>query len=86
MEERERVKRALKRCAVGLRASEVVEEFAVEDGELKLVKRKVTRRDVPPDIKALKMYLDGESGAPTDEELAREREKLVKLLKEDDGE
>ena len=47
------VKEALKKCAVGFGTSEVVEEFAVEDGELKLVKRKVTRRDIPPDIKAV---------------------------------
>ena len=51
----EDVKNALKKCAVGFGTSEVVEEFSVEDGELKLVKKKVTRRDVPPDIKAVKL-------------------------------
>ena len=86
MENRESVKDALKKCAVGLSASEVVEEFAVEDGELKLVKKKVTRREIPPDIKAVKMLLDCDDvTAATDEELAAEREKLLKLLKEDDS-
>lgn len=83
MEKRESVKDALKKCAVGLSASEVTEEFAVEDGELKLVKKKVIRRDIPPDIKAVKMLLDSESGVgATDEELAAERENLIKILKE----
>ncbi|MDE6597420.1 MAG: hypothetical protein K2K60_02140 [Clostridia bacterium] len=77
------VKGALKKCAVGFGTSEVVEEFTVEDGELKLVKKKVTRRDIPPDIKAVKMLLD-ESGvsALSDEELEAERQKLCELLKE----
>ena len=85
MEKRESVKEALTKCAVGLSASETIEEFAVEDGELKLVKKKVTRREIPPDIKAVKMLLDSEStvGA-TDEELAAERENLIKMLKEGD--
>jgi hypothetical protein len=79
----ESVKNALKKCAVGFDTSEVVEEFTVEDGELKLVKRKVTRRDIPPDIKAVKMLLEGEScGDLTDEQLREEKEKLLKLLKE----
>ena len=80
------VKEALKKCAVGFGTSEVVEEFAVEDGELKLVKRKVTRRDIPPDIKAVKMLLDErpDDASLSDEELAAERGKLLKMLKEED--
>ncbi|MDE7076567.1 MAG: hypothetical protein K2O62_04525, partial [Clostridia bacterium] len=70
MENRESVRDALKKCAVGLSASEVVEEFAVEDGELKLIKKKVTRRDIPPDIKAVKLLLDSDDlSAATDGEL-----------------
>lgn len=83
MEKRESVRDALTKCAVGLSASEVTEEFAVEDGELKLVKKKVIRRDIPPDIKAVKMLLDSDGGVnSTDEELAAERENLIKILKE----
>lgn len=79
------LEQALKKCAVGFDTSETVEEFAVQDGELKLVKRKVTRRDIPPDIKAVKMLLDGrrDESQLSDEELAAEREKLLKMLKED---
>lgn len=79
------VRQALKKCAVGFETGEVVEEFAVENGELKLVKKKVTRRDIPPDIKAVKLLLDGEDvSGLSDEELAKERERLVKILKEED--
>ncbi len=85
MENRESVRDALKKCAVGLSASEVVEEFAVEDGELKLIKKKVTRRDIPPDIKAVKLLLDSDDlSAATDGELEEEKSKLLKMLKEGD--
>lgn len=83
MENRENVKDALTKCAVGLSASEVTEEFTVEDGELKLVKKKVTRRDIPPDLKAVKLLLEsGGVSSETDAALAAERENLLKMLKE----
>lgn len=81
------VKNALKKCAVGFGASEVVEEFTVEDGELRLVKKKVTRRDIPPDIKAVKMLMDeGAVDALSDEEIESEMLKIKNLLKENDFE
>ena len=83
MENRDNVKDALTKCAVGLSASEVTEEFTVENGELKLVKKKVTRRDIPPDIKAVKLLLEsGDVSQETDAALAAERENLLKMLKE----
>ena len=76
---------ALKKCAVGLETSEVVEEFGVEDGELKLVKRKVTKRDIPPDIKAVKMLIDeGGVDGLTSEELEEEKKNLLKLLNKEE--
>ena len=84
MQNDDSLEQALKKCAIGFDTSETVEEFAVQDGELKLIKRKVTRRDIPPDIKAVKMLLDGRRDDElSDEELAAEREKLIKMLKED---
>ncbi len=84
----EGVKKALVKCAVGFDTSEIVEEYTVDEGELKLVKRKVTRRDVPPDIKAVKMLLDGEGnvGGMSDEELEDRRKKLIEMLREGDSE
>ena len=76
---------ALKKCAVGLETNEVVEEFGVEDGELKLIKRKVTKRDIPPDIKAVKMLIDsGGVDGLTMEELEEEKKNLLKLLNEEE--
>lgn len=73
---------ALKKCAVGLKTREVVEEFSMEDGELRLVKKKVTQRDIPPDIKAVKLLLDGnDTCGLSDEELEEERKKLLEMLK-----
>lgn len=79
------LQQALKKCAVGFDTSETVEEFAVQDGELRLVKRKVTRRDIPPDIKAVKMLLDGrpDEDDMSDEQLEAERNKLLNMLKEE---
>lgn len=76
------IKRALIKCATGLSASETVEEFTVENGELKLVKKKITKREIPPDIKAVKMLLDGRDEL-SDEELEAEKQKLLNMLKED---
>ncbi len=86
MQKDNELEQALKKCAVGFETGETVEEFAVQDGEFRLVKRKVTRRDIPPDIKAVKMLLDEhpDDASLSDEELAAERDKLLKMLKEED--
>lgn len=73
---------ALKKCAVGLNTSETVEEFGVEDGELKLIKRKVTRREIPPDIKAVKLLMDDGVEELSDAELEAERDRLMRELKQ----
>lgn len=80
------LKSALYRKAVGYDSTETVEEYSESDGELVLVKRKVTVKNVPPDVSALKMLLDmnetEDLSALSDEELEKERKKLLKLLKE----
>ena len=81
----EKIKGALLERALGYDADEVVEEYGFSEGEAVLVKRKVTRKRVPPDIQAAKMLLDG---APpltslSDEQLQKEKERLLLLLKED---
>ena len=83
----EGLKDALLKCAVGFNTGEVVEEYAADGDGLKLVKRKVTRRDVPPDIKAVKMLLDGEADVDglTDEQLEERRQKLIAMLKEENA-
>ena len=64
------VKEAVLKVALGYSLKEVTEEYGVEDGELKLVKRKETLKDVPPDLKAAKLLLEEDDyTAFTDEEL-----------------
>ncbi len=77
---------ALLKVALGYQLAEVTEEYAEVNGELKLTKRKKTKKDVPPDLKAVQMLLEGngeEYGALTDEELEREKERLLAALKEE---
>ncbi|RXZ62237.1 hypothetical protein ESZ91_07530 [Candidatus Borkfalkia ceftriaxoniphila] len=81
----EKIKGALLERALGYDADEVVEEYGFSEGEAVLVKRKVTKKRVPPDIQAAKMLLDG---APpltslSDEQLQKEKERLLLLLKEE---
>ena len=80
----EKIKGALLERALGYDADEVVEEYGFSEGEAVLVKRKVTKKRVPPDIQAAKML----DGAPpltslSDEQLQREKERLLLLLKEE---
>lgn len=77
---------ALIKKALGYDATEVVEEYVGnDDGEVKLSKKKVTTKNVPPDMSALKILLDDsqkEVGQMTDEELEKEKIRLINLLKE----
>lgn len=78
---------ALKKVAFGFSLEEVTEEYGVEDGEMKLIKRRETHKDVPPDLKAVKMLLDGNApniAQMSDEQLEREKQRLLKLLKENE--
>jgi hypothetical protein len=79
-------KEALIKKALGYDATEVVEEYVSgEEGDIRLTKKKVTVKNVPPDLSALKLLID-ESDTPiesmTDEELEKEKERLMKLLSE----
>ena len=77
---------ALIKKALGYDATEVVEEYVGNDeGEVKLSKKKVTTKNVPPDMSALKILLDDsqkEVGQMSDEELEKEKIRLINLLKE----
>ena len=73
--------KAVRRRATGYEATETVEEYSVVDGSLELVKKRVTVKDVPPDISAAKLLLD-EGGVEelSDEQLESERTRLLKEL------
>ncbi len=77
---------AVKKRACGYSAVETVEEYAVIDGREELVKRKVTVKDVPPDIAAAKMLFDdGGVDELSDEQLAAEKRRLLEELKNEFG-
>jgi len=81
----EKIEEALLKVALGYQVAEVTEEYAEVDGEMKLTKRKKTKKDVPPDLKAVQILLAGETengyGQWTDEALEAEKERLLAALK-----
>ena len=81
------VKQAVMKVALGYALKEVTEEYGVEDGELNLLKRRETLKDVPPDLKAVKLLLEdgADYSAMTDEELEAEKQKLLIRLKEENS-
>ena len=84
--EQEKIGKALMKVALGFQVAEVTEEFAEVDGELKLTKRKRTKKDVPPDLKAVQLLLAENGGTNeyenmSDEELEAEKMRLLAALK-----
>ena len=78
------VKAALVKKALGFDATEIVEEYiSDEQGDIRLSRKKVTTKNVPPDVTALKMLLE-DDGTPvsqmTDDELEKEKTRLLELL------
>lgn len=71
--------------ATGYEVTETTREYGVdEEGNSKLIKEKTSTKFVPPDLAAIKAYLemkDEELFSMTDEELKKERRKLLRELK-----
>ncbi len=86
MDNKKSIKRALKKRALGYDSTEVTEEYSDDgDGGVKLIKRKVVKKNVPPDVSAVKLLIeiDGEDSdfsTLTDAELELEKQRLLKLL------
>ena len=74
----------LRKKALGYEVTEVTKEYAMDnDGNAKLIKEKESTKYIPPDLTALKTYLelkDGDLVEMTDEELQREKERLLQEL------
>jgi hypothetical protein len=86
--EQEKLHDALLKKAVGYDATETVEEYVLsgEDGEVKLSKKKITKKKVPPDMTAIKILMAEDIKSVeemTDEELQEEKSRLLKLLAEE---
>ena len=77
----DKVRDAVLKVALGFRVEEVTEEYGMEDGEMRLMKRRETHKDIPPDLKAVRLLLEGTDYASfTDEQLEAEKEKLLRQL------
>lgn len=94
VEEEGFVKKILLKKAKGFVLEEITEEYSLEgDGALKLTKRKVNTKEIAPDIVALKALIEIDDLANGDkyknmtrEELILERDRLLKLFKEEEDE
>ena len=71
--------------AKGYEVEETTVEYGFdEEGNRRVLKEKTSTKYVPPDLSAIKAYMelrDGELYDMTDEELLKERKKLLKELK-----
>ncbi len=79
----EKLEGALLKVALGYQLAEVTEEYSEVNGELKLTKRKKTKKDIPPDLKAVQLLLGGEGteySTLSDEELEAEKRRLLSAL------
>ena len=85
--------KALKACIKGLTTKETVTEYAVDDetGKLKIVKQKVSEKNLPPNVDLLKIIYPHmletktDYNSLTDEELEAEKQRLLKKLKESEN-
>ena len=74
----DKVRDAVLKVALGFTVEEVTEEYDARDGELKLVRRRETHKDIPPDLKAVRLLLEGtDYSALSDEQLEAERARLA---------
>ena len=77
------IKNAIIKRAFGYDTTEIIEEYSGDESGVKLVKRKVTTKNVPPDITALKLLLDDQPNDISnlsDEQLEIEKQRLLSLL------
>ncbi len=85
-----KIEKSLLKKALGYNYKEVVDEYVIDEDGQKLTKRKITTKNVPPDISAVKLLLDELNVAVnvdlstlSDADLKRE---LKDILKKIDGE
>lgn len=87
------LKKSLIKKARGFILEEVVEEYCKDDNnKMVLSKKKVTTKEIPPDTASIKFLIEYEAlgkdrfSNMTDDELLLEKERLLKLLKEEKDE
>ena len=84
----EKIQKALLKRALGYDSSETVEEYAKNGDDMTIVRKKVTKKNVPPDMTAVKMLLENFNDSESDlstltqSQLQAEKARLMALLKE----
>lgn len=77
--------------AIGYNVSEVSEEYSVDENGVEVLnKRKITKKYVPPDLTALRTYLEMTATKTdyenmTDEELVAIKDRLLEELKNENS-
>lgn len=87
MTAKELLTKILFKRAKGYRYTEKTDEYVADNGEKRLVKSKTVTKRMPPDVSAIKVLIAlGDDGIDvtkmTDEELASEKTRLLRLLSE----
>ena len=85
--------KALTKKAVGYDSKEIIEEFSLDENQNEhLVKKKITTKNVPPDVTAVKVLLELEKidskedlSSLTDEQLDAKIDEILKHIKENEG-
>ena len=80
-------------CIKGLTTKEIITEYAIDEetGKLKIIKQKVSEKNLPPNVDLLKLIYPNltkqttDFNKLTDEELDREKQRLLKELKESES-
>ena len=82
--------RAIKKLVTGATAKEEMNEYVLDEetGKMKLVKKRIKRNRVPPSSDMIKLIYsqpkEDEFSTYSDEELRKEKERLLNQLKDDD--
>ena len=80
------LKKILTKRAKGYLVKEVTSDFSLQDGEMVEVKRKISKKYVPPDVSAIKIMMEEKSfDNMTDEELEAEKNRLLDELQKKEG-
>ena len=85
--------KALRTCIKGLTTKEIVTEYVLDDetGKMKMVKQKINEKCLPPNVDLLKLVYPHlmenktDYDSMSDEELEKEKQRLLKELKESDS-
>ena len=85
--------KALRACIKGLTTKEIITEYVLDEetGKMKMVKQKINEKNVPPNVDLLKIIYPQlicnktDYDSLTDEQLEKEKQRLLKELKESES-